>query len=342
MPDRHSPQNALRHLIQLLKGDARADYLFRALWVEPLLTDIQGHEPFTYSRSELAQALNMLLFDDLLERVPLAAVYTEEKMARGEQVMLDHGALRTVAFEEMALPGGHQAFSRLLGPLGYRLAGRYPLEDLGMCGFVYCHLDLPETLSQFFVSELYPDKFSETFQEAVARVLADSVDPIQPQHQQLLARLSRDGKLPQEEALQLLPALMACFGRQHPLPTFADYQQLLGESREMAWIATEGNVFNHATDRVSDLDSVVTEQREKQRPMKPAIEEGQHARIRQTAYRAHTVERQFSEDEGQGPRPVPGSFFEFIQRGPMPEDPGRLDLRFDSRNAQGIFTMTRH
>jgi hypothetical protein len=37
-------------------------------------------------------------------------------------------------------------------------------------------------------------------------------------------------------------------------------------------------------------------------------------------------------------RLVPGSFYEFITREPLPN--GGLDLRFDSANAQGIFKMT--
>ena len=35
---------------------------------------------------------------------------------------------------------------------------------------------------------------------------------------------------------------------------------------------------------------------------------------------------------------VPGSFFEFITRRPLPD--GRLDLSFDTSNAQAIFKMT--
>lgn len=36
---------------------------------------------------------------------------------------------------------------------------------------------------------------------------------------------------------------------------------------------------------------------------------------------------------------VPGSFFEFIERAPLPGET-RLDLAFDTNNAQGIFKMT--
>jgi len=39
---------------------------------------------------------------------------------------------------------------------------------------------------------------------------------------------------------------------------------------------------------------------------------------------------------------VPGSFYEFITRLPLPEESGKkgLDLSFDSSNAQAIFKMT--
>ena len=64
----------------------------------------------------------------------------------------------------------------------------------------------------------------------------------------------------------------------------------------------------------------------------------------QTAFRADSVEREFVDAEGTLiRRKVPGSFYEFIQRESL-HDPvtgqSRLDLAFDSSNAQGIFQMT--
>ncbi len=108
--------------------------------------------------------------------------------------------------------------------------------------------------------------------------------------------------------------------------------------------ATEGNAFNHATDRVADLDAVVGEQRRLGRALKDKIEVSRSGRVRQTAFRADPVSRAFVGDDGAELRKVvPGSFFEFIQREPMidPETgQARLDLAFDSGNAQGIFKMT--
>ena len=111
----------------------------------------------------------------------------------------------------------------------------------------------------------------------------------------------------------------------------------------MAWIATEGNVFNHATDRVSSLDVLVEEQRKLSRPLKDTIETSRSGRVRQTAFRADPVERIFVDSNGASlRRTVPGSFYEFIQRERLDLVTGvpRLDLAFDSGNAQGIFKMT--
>ena len=59
----------------------------------------------------------------------------------------------------------------------------------------------------------------------------------------------------------------------------------------------------------------------------------------QTAYRAARVERPFVGPEGSLVlRTVPGSFFEFVTRRRHPC--GRLDLGFDTSNAQAIFRMT--
>ena len=118
-----------------------------------------------------------------------------------------------------------------------------------------------------------------------------------------------------------------------------DYQTLFAESKEMAWIATEGNAFNHATDRVADVVAVAARQRQLGRPVKPEVEVSASGRVRQTAFRAAMVERLFVGDDGMlGSVSVPGSFHEFITR--AEEAPGVLDLRFDSGNATAIFQMT--
>lgn len=296
------------------------------------------------SRAEIAHALNVVLFQGILERVPSGREYTEDVAKTGGRVNFDHGALRTVAWPKSGqLPPGEAAFTRFLRPLGYRLNGLYPLTRLGMTGRAYAHEDAPEEIAQFFVSEFHPEKFSESLQEAVTHVVSTSRDPLKPGTVSLLWKLDRDRCLPIAQASQVIDNLVACFERQHETPCLSDYEVILKESAEMAWIATEGNAFNHATDRVADVFALSEQQKAFGRPMKERVEVSGSGRVMQTAFRADPVVRQFVCESGvHVRREVPGSFYEFITRNEVQADAGepKLDLGFDAGNAQAIFKMT--
>jgi hypothetical protein len=328
----------LQQVLENIAGPTRADFLCSVLVVHPSLMQQDGP---TASRAVLAQALNMLLFDNLMARVPAAAAYVDDCRRDGTKVMHDHGAVRTVDLEGMgSLPRGEEAIVRILRPLGYALHGVYPLERLRMTGRSYAQADFPQDIAQFFISELHPDRFSSHFQAAVAQVTASSIDPITPEARKLLHKVETEHALTIDEAVKLLPVLAGCFDRQHREPLLSDYETLLAESPEMAWIATEGNAFNHATDRVADVDQVAAGQKRLGRPMKEKVETSQSGRVRQTAFLAARVQRSFrTADGGHVEMEVPGSFYELITRLPLPEKE-ELDLGFDSSNAQAIFKMT--
>jgi hypothetical protein len=327
----------LTHII----GSPRTDSLFKLLVIHPGIAADPGPQ---VSRAVIAQALNMLLFEDLLTRVPAAKTYADNCLRDGKTVMHDHGAVRTVALEPMgALPAGQEAITRILRPLGYALNGTYPLERLKMTGRSHAQADYPEDIAQFFISELHPERFSSEFQSAVRHITATSKDPVTPEASALLKKLDATHSLTLDEATRLLPILVCVFSRQHAEPTLAAYETLLSESPEMAWIATEGNAFNHATDRVADVDQLAAQQKALGQPMKPTVETSQSGRVRQTAYLAARVNRNFRTPDGSLiQKEVPGSFYEFITRLPLPEEDGnqKLDLSFDSSNAQAIFKMT--
>lgn len=331
----------LRQTLEKIIGPERTARLFQVLVIHPAIAEDAGPQ---VSRAVIAQALNMLLFEDLLARVPAAKTYVDRCLQEGKTVMHDHGAVRTVALAGMgALPVGELAITRILRPLGYTLNGLYPLERLRMTGRSHAQSDFPEDIAQFFISELHPERFSAEFMEAVRRVTSTSIDPVTPQAEALLKRLEETRSLTIDEAAALLPTLVLCFGRQHKEAALADYEILLAESPEMAWISTEGNAFNHATDRVADVDKLAAEQKELGQPMKAAVETSQSGRVRQTAFHAARVMRTFRDAEGKPvEKEVPGSFYEFITRLQLPEKDGKqgLDLSFDSSNAQAIFKMT--
>jgi hypothetical protein len=210
-----------------------------------------------------------------------------------------------------------------------------------MTGYSYAHDDLSDDVSQWFVSELHPDEFSSEFGRAVERVIGTSIDPIDRATTERLDELAKERSLAENEAVALMPVLFSCFSRLHEAPLETDYELLRSESAEMAWIATEGTAFNHATDRVEDVAATADSERAAGRPIKDTVEVSVSGRVRQTAHRATLVDRSFRTSEGSTvSRQVPGSFFEFIDRQPLPDGSG-IDLAFDASNAQGIFAMTK-
>jgi hypothetical protein len=335
--------NLLRLVTAALGPDA-ARTATDTLSIHPSFLEESGSR---ISRAVFSLALATVLFHDLLQRVPTAAAYVSDRRRAGERIVFDHGALRTVRFPDRntgALPAGREAFTRILIPLGYANMGTYPLPRLRMTGRAYAHVDEPELIPQYFISELHVSEFSEDFQRTAWRVFGNSVDPLQDASKRALAEFAEQGWASFEASCSALPEIARAFGRWHQTPALADYQMLLKESNEAAWLATEGNAFNHATDRVADVEALARNEASLGRPIKDHIEVSASGRVRQTAYRADPVERTFVlEDGSQTVMKVPGSFYEFITRDEVRGRDGRvrLDLSFDSSNAQGIFTMTR-
>lgn len=328
----------LHRLVAAQLGTARATALLDGCVIHPSLLADGGPQA---SRAAIAQALGVVLLHDLLHRVPSAAAYAEDRWAGGGRLFLDHGAVRTVAGVACGeLDGGQESVARVLRPLGYAHRDTYDLGRLRMTGHSWCHLDLPAAIPQYFVSELHADRFPDGFAAAAARVVGSSREPLTSLAVLNLDRLAADGHLPVAAAESLVGELATCFARQHGTPSLADYELLLAESAEMAWIATEGTAFNHATDRVDDVVAVAEAERAAGRPVKDKVEVSASGRVLQTAHRAALVERTFRVgDRATETRTVPGSFFELITRHPHPG--GGPDLAFDAANAQEIFTMTR-
>lgn len=340
MPPASTPVAATGTLHALLSatiGEERARRALRVLRIDPALAG----DAAMPTRAHVAMALNAALFVDLLDRAPTAARYVETALGAGETIVFDHGALRTIDGPCGALPAGHAAFARILRPLGYDPVGIYPLSALKMTGRAYAQRDFPEAIPQFFVSELHIAQLPPAAQTAAERVFGASRDPLGPAELDALDALARDGACSAEQAITIINGALRAFDRQHPMPALEDYRTLLEHSKEGAWIATEGNAFNHATTRVADVSTLAEELRAAGYPMKPSVEISRNGRVRQTAILADKVSRRFRlPDGGETAMDVPGSFYEFITRDRDPGT-GKLDLTFDSGNATGIFAVTR-
>lgn len=330
----------VRRLVGAIVGEAEAASLLGKL--DPMLDG--ANDSSAVDRSQFSAAMNALLFLDLLDRVPSGAAYVADRLSSGGRVCFDHGAIRTIAMpagDTGALPRGELAFRRVLEPLGYEDAALYPLPRLKMTGRAYRHREHPETIPQFFVSELHVDQFDDVFAAAAQRVFGTSRDPLDEATKAVLARFGAGEAVAFDVAVAALPVVVGAFGCHHDRPMLSDYVVLKEASREAAWIATEGNAFNHATDRVANVEALAEDQKALGRPMKERVEVSGTGRVRQTAFRADMVERSFGvADEADCTIVVPGSFYEFISRDADPET-GKLDLSFDSGNATGIFQMTK-
>lgn len=331
-----SKENHVEVLVLDALGEEAGRRTLNALVLAPELLDQHGPH---VARAAFAMAMNICLFADLLRRVPSGDAYVADTLGRGGRVLFDHGALRTVRFAQGdtgALPPGEAAFTRIFLPLGYEMAAVYPLDRLKMTGRAYAHADFPEDMPQFFLSELHVDRFDADFGAAAARVFGTSRDPLSDAAKTLLDSYAQNRPVTFDQARAALPGILSAFDRQHDAPDVADYHLLLAHSNEAAWIATEGNAFNHATDRVPDVAALADRLKAEGKPMKAKLEISATGRVRQTAFRADNVERPFADGTT---RTVPGSFYEFISRDIDPAT-GRLDLAFDTGNATGIFAMT--
>lgn len=331
----------LQGLLSPVVGRERTAQVLGTLSIDPALADHGKDTASRATRAQVAMALNAALFLDLLARVPTAARYVADRSATGEPIIFDHGALRTIAGETGALPAGHAAFLRFLAPLGYEVRGLYLLPALTMTGRAFVQSDLPETVPQFFVSELHVEQLPEPARDAADRVFGASTDPLGETEWRALDAIARNGDCMIEDGVTIIRGALRAFERQHPVPALEDYRTLLAHSKEAAWIATEGNAFNHATTRVPNVESHAEDLKAAGYPLKPSVEVSRNGRVRQTAFLADKVVRSFRLPDGaETPMEVPGSFYEFISRDLDPGT-GRLDLTFDSGNATGIFAVTR-
>jgi hypothetical protein len=203
----------LSQLIRLIAGDKAADDILGTLQIErTFILESAG----AVSRGVFAMALNAVLFHDLLTRVPTAAAYVAERRRQGERIIFDHGALQTIRFATRhtgALLPGVESFERILQPLGYHLAGTYPLDRLRMTGYGFAHREFPETLPQFFVSELHVERFSNEFQAAAERVFGSTRDSLTTASNAALADFAETGRCEMKLAAPSLREIAGAFGR---------------------------------------------------------------------------------------------------------------------------------
>lgn len=153
----------------------------------------------------------------------LAAQVHKLLEARGEQVINDHVALRTLAHPSMGL----EAMLGFFNDMGFEQGGEYFFEDKRLRAI---HLEAPDQPLVFVSEFLYEDdKFSNFVRDTMDELIA-----------------ACDGR----DMLELFET------RRPWQPSFVTYEKLAVESEYAAWFYAWGFRANHFTVSVNELKSI--------------------------------------------------------------------------------------
>lgn len=168
------------------------------------------------------------LWQDYVQIAPRAAALKAAFESRGERVVNDHVAFRTLD----RAPIDIAAFEPHLLALGYTRHEPYDFSEKKLNAWAY----LPPSAAypRVFFSELRTDALSAEATAILDRLVAQ-IDPAQ---------------------VAGLDALYS--GRPWPAPTVAEYERLLEESEYAAWVAAIGLRANHFTIAIHELDGFDT------------------------------------------------------------------------------------
>ncbi len=244
---------------------------------------------------------------------PQAAAIHALLTARADRVVNDHLAFRTFRHPVVGLP----RLAALLAPLGYTARGEYhfPATHLYAQHFEAA----APTAPRLFVSELVTAECSPWLRETVAELLA-----------------------------QVAPAAVAQpsflhAGRPWAPIGAATWERLRQESEYAAWVAAFGYRANHFTvlvnalrsvDSLAALVAVLQSAGFRLNETGGVIKGGPAEYLAQAATLAAPTRVEFSD----GVRELPGCYYEFAQRYPLPD--GRLFSGFVAGSASKIFRST--
>jgi hypothetical protein len=258
------------------------------------------------------QALMQKLWDDYAQINPQAQAIHRLLGARGETVVNDHIALRTFNDPRVDRPRLAKAF--LDG--GYVAKDSYTFPDKHLVAEHYEHPD--PALPRVFISALELEKFSGRLRSIVD------------------ARLSQmPADLPEQWDF-------AVSGRRWAL-SFAEYEELRRESEYAAWMAVFGFRANHFTVLVNalrtfksleELNAFLKQNGYALNSAGGEIKGTPADLLEQSSTLASEVMVEFSD----GPRSIPGCYYEFARRYPRPD--GTLFGGFIARSADKIFEST--
>lgn len=241
---------------------------------------------------------------------PQATAIHQLLEARGETVHNDHIAFRTfqhpkIGIDQIAVP---------FVEAGYMAAGDYHFEEKKLNARHFEHDD--PNLPKVFISELLTNQFSSDLQTSVATLI---------------------DQIPDDFAQPICAA-----GRPWSVSIDA-YRELQTESEYAAWMSAHGFCANHFTvsvnhlksiDSVGSLNQILRDAGFKLNEQGGAAKGSPDVFLEQSSTVASKVVVDFSDGQCE----VPGCYYEFAKRYPMPD--GNLFGGFVTKSADKIFEST--
>ncbi|MBS98737.1 MAG: succinyldiaminopimelate aminotransferase [Oceanospirillaceae bacterium] len=255
------------------------------------------------------------LWQDYVGITPQAEAIQRLFIERGETIVNDHVAFRTLAQSPISL----ERLQPLLEQLGYRAFGQYHFATKKLRARAFAH-EVDATAPKIFLSELEFEQLSDKVQAIIHTLLA---------------------QVPEDAASDVS---VFWSGRHWAIPTWEAYEALLKESEYAAWLSVLGLRANHFTVSVNHLETLpdlkAVNQLLKDHGYALNVQGGEikgspGLLLEQSSTLADHIAVEFGEGETHR---VPSCYYEFALR--YEESPGKLFAGFIEGNADKIFEST--
>lgn len=255
------------------------------------------------------------LWKDFVKETPSAERIKELFESRGEEVINDHIAFRTINDPKIC----KEVMAKVFMDLGYEVAGDYHFAEKHLNAI---HLAHPENadLPKVFISELILEDFSTELQDTLRREVVDVITE----------RMAFNGNL-------------IFGGRPWLMPSYETYQSLRTESEYAGWLYIYGFRANHFTvsvnhlngfNSIEEVNEFLKENGHTLNASGGEVKGTAEVFLKQSSTTAELVKQAFIE----GVYEVPTCFYEFAERFPM--ENGELFQGFIADNANKIFEST--
>ena len=232
---------------------------------------------------------------------------------KGETVVNDHIAFRTYNHPRVSI----RKLARVFEGFGYVTKGEYEFPEKKLSAQHFEHVD--SSLPRIFISELNTQSFSTFLQNSVNQ-LVEQVD---------------------DECIYRNDFVVS--GRPWlPIP-YSTYERLRAESEYAAWVAVFGFRANHFTvlvnslksfSSLNDLNSFLKDHHFRLNDSGGEIKGSSSVYLEQSSTLADPTRVEFAD----GNRSIPGCYYEFAKRYPLPN--GKLFSGFVAKSADKIFEST--